>query len=100
MNDPSGEIMNAAVDGSSPGSVGTATKRLTCTRKCSPSRSGLRGVITSSSPSRRNAAAEPSTDTLPTDAPAKSRLKRESDCVARARIVAVPSIDCDGALVA
>jgi hypothetical protein len=32
--------------------------------------------------------------------PEKSRSKRESDCLARAKIVTVPSIGCDGALVA
>ena len=38
--------------------------------------------------------------TLPTESPAKSRSKRESDCVAFARIVTVPSMLCDGADVA
>ena len=40
------------------------------------------------------------TNTAPTLAPAKSRSKRESDCVARATSVTVPSIDCVGADVA
>ena len=57
-------------------------------------------MITSSSPERRQAALRPFTATAPIESPAKSRLKRESDCVARASSVTVPSTDCVGALVA
>ena len=49
------------------------------------------GVITSSPPSRVQLAVRPLTETEPTLSPAKSRLKRDSDCVARAKIVTVPS---------
>ena len=93
-------MKNAVEDGSSPGTVGTATKWLTRTRNRLPLRSQRFGVITSSSPSRRQPARAPLTATSPTLWPAKSRSKRDSDCVARARIVTVPSIGCDGALVA
>jgi hypothetical protein len=54
----------------------------------------------SSSSSRRERAGAPSTVTSETLWPAKSRLNCESACVARAAIVTVPSIACDGALVA
>jgi hypothetical protein len=93
-------VKKAADSGSSPAAVGVATKCETRTTNLSRLSIALRGVITSSSPSGRNEAERPSTDTEPTLVPPKSRLKRESDCVARARIVTVPSIDCDGALVA
>ena len=94
-------MKNAVDDGSSPsGTLGTAVKCVTRTRKRSRLRSARRGVMTSSSPSRRHVAGRPSTDTPPTLWPAKSRLKRESACVARATIVTVPSIGCAGALVA
>jgi hypothetical protein len=63
------------------------------------SRIGRRGVMTSSSPSRVQFACDPSTRTLSTESPAKSRLKRESDCVARASIVTLPSTVCSGVLV-
>src|SRR3954468_18739600 len=56
--------------------------------------------MTRSSPSGTNFAGRPLTVTLPTESPAKSRSKRDSDCVAVARIVTVPSIPCDGADVA
>jgi hypothetical protein len=65
-----------------------------------PLRSERFGVTTSSSPLRLQSAVRWSTETLLTPPPAKSRLKRESGCVARATIVTVPSIACDGALVA
>ena len=93
-------VKKAADSGSSPAAVGVATKCETRTMNFSRLSIALRGVITSSSPSRRNAAERPSTDTEPTLSPPKSRLKRLSDCVACARIVTVPSTDCDGALVA
>ena len=65
-----------------------------------PFSSGSFGVITRSSASGSNLAGRPLTEILPTESPAKSRLKLDSDCVALARIVTVPSIPCDGALVA
>ena len=77
--------------GSSVGSVGTATKCETLTTNGKPFASGRLGVITSSSPSRVQFAVRPLTDTEPTLSPPKSRLKRDSDCVARAKIVTVPS---------
>ena len=98
--DPVAWTKNAFDSGSSPAAVGVATKCETRTMNFSWRPIDRRGVMTSSSPSRRNVAARPSTDTPPTAWPPKSRLKRESDCVARARIVAVPSTDCAGALVA
>jgi hypothetical protein len=56
--------MKNAVDAvSSPGSVGTATKWLTRTTNSPFLRSGRRGVITSSRPSRRQPARAPSTVT-------------------------------------
>ena len=93
-------VKKAVDSGASPAAVGVATKRDTRTTNFSWRSSALRGVITSSSPSRRKAAVRPSTDTAPTLWPPQSRLKRESDCVARAMILTVPSIDCDGADVA
>ena len=65
-------------------------------RTAGPWAAGASGVITSSSPSRANFAGRPLTVTPPTESPAKSRSKRESDCVAFARIVTVPSMLCDG----
>ena len=90
--------VRGAVVGS--GTVGAAMKCDTVTTNSAPLRSARRGVITSSSPSRVNAAGCPLTLTPPTLWPAKSRSKRLRSCVALARIVTVPSIDCDGALVA
>ena len=102
MAEPSALTKNAFDSGSPPAAVGVATKCETRTMNFSRRSIGLRGVITSSSSSsaRRNAAERPSTDTEPTLSPPKSRLKRLSDWVACARIVTVPSTDCDGALVA
>ena len=91
---------NAVVlSSSASGTVGTATKFATVTRNGAPLASGWRGVITSSSPSRRQVRGRPLTETPPTDWPAKSRSKRESACVARASSVTVPCIGDDGALV-
>jgi hypothetical protein len=45
-------------------------------------------------------AGRPSTRTESTESPAKSRLKRESACVARACIVTVPLTVCTGVAVA
>ena len=100
MAEPVACVKKAADSGSSPAAVGVATKWAMWTMNFSRRSIALRGVMTSSSPLRLNAAGRPSTDTAPTAWPPKSRLKRESDCVAFARIVTVPSIDCDGALVA
>ena len=61
---------NAVVVSSSGSTtVGTATYRVV-TKNVSPARIGLRGVITSSSPARRNVAGSPSTATPPTLRPA------------------------------
>jgi hypothetical protein len=98
--EPSAWMKNAVDAVSSPGSVGTATKWLTRTTNSPFLRSGRRGVITSSSPSRRQPARAPSTVTRSRLLPEKSRSKRESDCLARAKIVTVPPIGCDGARVA
>jgi hypothetical protein len=97
---PSGVMKNAVEPSVPPGSVGVAVKCETRTTNRCPRRRSRAGVITSSSPSRRHCALRPSTATLPTESPAKSRSKRDSDCVARARIVTVPSSGCDGARVA
>ncbi len=59
----------------------------------------LRGVITSSLPERSQPAERPFTRTLSTESPAKSRLKLESDWVARAIIVTSPSTVCSGSAV-
>jgi hypothetical protein len=82
------------------GTTGCAVKCETCTTKGRPFSSGSFGVITRSSPSGATFARRPLTVTLPTESPSKSRLNRDSDCVARASRVTVPSIPCDGADVA
>jgi hypothetical protein len=64
---------------------------LTRTTKRRPSRSERRGVITSSSPACVHVATRPLTETDMIPPPAKSRLNRDSDCVARAITVTVPS---------
>jgi hypothetical protein len=93
---PSGVTKNATLTSAS---VGTAVKRARTT-KTSWSRSARAGVTTSSSPARVQLAARPSTVTPATLSPAKSRLKRERACVARATMVTLPSMGCAGALVA
>ncbi len=93
---PSGVMKNATL---SSAGVGTAVKRARTTNR-SWRWSGRDGVITSSSPAHVQGTARPSTVTSPTLSPAKSRLKRDSACVARATIVTRPSIGCVGALVA
>ena len=93
-------VKNAVEPSVPPGSVGVALKCETRTTNSRPLWRWWRGVITSSSPERRQAALRPFTATAPIESPAKSRLKRESDCVARASSVTVPSTDCVGALVA
>jgi hypothetical protein len=95
--EPSGVTKNAVL---TSGSVGVAVKCETRTTNRLPFARARLGVITSSSPLRRQAALRPLTDTELIPPPAKSRSKRDNDCVARARIVTVPSIACDGALVA
>jgi hypothetical protein len=96
---PSGVVNSAVLVGSSLGSVGTATKWETLMTNGCPFGSGRFGVITSSPSSRVQLAVRPLTETAPTLSPAKSRLKRESDCVARAKIVTVPSMLWLGSLV-
>ena len=59
--------------------------------KRSLSFSALRGVITSSPPSTLKPAVLPSTLTLLTASPPKSRLKRESALVAFASMVSAPT---------
>ena len=98
--EPSSWTKSAVEDGSSPGTVGTAREVRHRTTKRRLSRSGRRGVMTSSSPSRAPARRAAVDRDGADERPAKSRLKRESACVARARSVTVPSIGCAGALVA
>jgi hypothetical protein len=98
--EPSGVMKKPVEDGSSPGTVGVATKCDTRTTNSPPLRRWRLGVITSSSPSRAKRAAWPLTLTAPTAPPAKSRLNRLRSWVARATIVTVPSSGWDGALVA
>ena len=95
---PDGCTNSAVDDGSSFGTVGTATNFDTVTTNSAPFPIALRGVITSSKPSRRHCAGAPLTTTPPTLRPAKSRLKRLSACVARARIVTLPSTGSVNAL--
>src|SRR5207253_1154464 len=78
------------------GACGRAVKRRTTTVKRWPRAIALDGVITSSDPCRVKEAALPSTDTDPTDRPAKSRSNRDSAWVATARTVTVPVMVCDG----
>jgi len=92
--------VNAVVPRPEPGSVGVAVKCATRTTNFRPFRTERFGVTTSSSPLRLQSAVRWSTETRLTPPPAKSRSKRDSGCVARATIVTVPSIGCDGALVA
>ena len=67
--------------------------------KRSLSLSDLRGVMTSSSPSTLKSAERPSTRTLLTASPSKSRLKRDSALVARASMVSAPTTVCERAAV-
>ena len=92
LNHPKGSRSSgkSGVLGSSGGgSFGCETKS-TPTVKSWPPRSGRAGVITSSSPGSSQVAGRPSTVTAPIESPSKSRLKRESDFVASARIVTFP----------
>jgi hypothetical protein len=99
--EPSGVMKKPVLSSSSGfGTVGVETKSETVTTNGWPLRIGRLGVTTSSSPARVQSATRPFTRTAPTLSPAKSRLKLESDWVARARIRAVPSIGCAGSLVA
>ena len=70
---------------------GTATKCETVTMNSEPLLIAFFGVMISSWPSRFNDAGAPLTATEPTLSPEKSRSKRESDWVARARMFTVPS---------
>jgi hypothetical protein len=56
-------------------------------------------VIESSSSAHVQPALRPSTRTDSTESPAKSRLKRDSACIARANIVIRPSTVCCAAAV-
>ena len=72
---------------------GTTTVKRWCLR------SVRRGVTTSSGSCQLDVAERPSTVTGPTVSPAKSRLKRERFCVARASITATPCTVCSGSAV-
>src|ERR671924_2435208 len=74
---------NGSPSCSGPGVYGPEVNSILAT-KLRWSRIALRGVITSSLPDRVQLACDPLTRTLSTESPAKSRLKLDSDWVARA----------------